>query len=225
MAHRELTIKGFHGTCDEDRLFEYLANEEHLTLVASEDAPCLLEDGIREMSTARRVPPSTVWHELISAGYEDLLLRKWKGNPETNVATALRRIYNPECRGMYPILYHMIRAYNSHSDGIRSGRQVFAVLRAGLYVDTEDEDESCVDDVLAEWGLDFGDTCCLFAAYAAGKRGASIPYSDHLERCEEYLRRKVWSINALVSQSVNPIGKSVFEEAQEILSRAGGMRK
>jgi len=219
MDSKELTIEGFYKGVDREKLFDYLANQEHLTLVASETCPAFLDDEVNRVANARRVKPSIVWSELIEAGARELLTR-WKSDDSTNVSKALDRIHSTG--KMYSALFNMVRAYNSHSNGVFMGSQAFAILQSSPYLkDWPDEDEAYLDNVAGEWGLDFGDLAFLCAAVAGKEVGLKVLYQDVLDRTERYLREKVWFINALVNQSVNPLTKSVLEEATDLLYSKG----
>jgi len=216
MDNKELTITGFFKGCDQEKLFDYLNNEEKVTLVASESCPAFLDDGVNRMAREKRVKPSVLWQELIQDGARSLLA-KWKANSNTNVAEALHRIHNADNK-MYSVLFNMVRAYDSHSEGVFTGTQAVVLIHDSLYLaDWDDEDEAFIDTACGEWGLDFGDFCFLCAAVEGKRRGILVLYQEELDRTEEYLRRKVWYINALVNQSVNPLSKSVLETAEELL--------
>jgi len=217
---KELTITGFFQGVDQERLFDYIHNQEHLTVIASESCPAFLDDEVNRVATARRVKPSIVWHELIEAGARELIL-KWKSSDSTNVSKALDRIHSTG--NMYSALHGMVRSYDSHSNGVFMGSQVVAILQDSLYLDDWDEDEAYIDNLCSEWGLDFGDACMLFAAVAGKRIGLMVLYQEELDRTEKYLREKCWFIGALVNQSVNPLSKSVLETAEELLYNSKGV--
>ena len=216
---KELTITGFYQGVDKEKLSDYIHNEEHLTVVASEGCPAFLGGEVNRVATTRRVKPSVVWHELIEAGARELIL-KWKSSDNTNVSKALSRIHTTG--KMYSVLHGMVRAFDSHSNGVFMGCQVVVILQDSLFLDDWDnEDEAYLDTLCSEWGLDFGDACMLFAAVAGKQIGLRVLYQESLDRTEKYLREKCWFINALVNQSINPLSKSVLETAEELLYGKG----
>jgi len=220
MDNKELTVKGFFRGCDQEKLFDYLANEERITLVASEDCPTFLEEAVSRMAREKRVKSSTLWQELIQDGARELLT-KWKSKPDTNVSEALDRLHKAG-QGMYSNLYNMVRSFDSHSNGVYTGKQAVVIIHDSLFLDGwDDEDEAYLDTCCSEWGLDFGDFCFLSAAVAAKKLGLTVMCQGELERTENYLREKVWFINALVSQAQNPLPRSVLEEATDLLYSKG----
>lgn len=205
MGHKELTVTGFHKGCDQEKLFDYIANQEGLTLIVTEGCPDFLVTGVNKVARMRStsVKPSVVWQELIEVGARELLT-KWKSSDNTNVPKAVKCLYTT-MRDAHEMLYRMVESFDSHSAGECLGNQAVIILSSALYLDDwEDEDEADVEQACDMWGLDFGDFCFLAAAIAGEKVGIDSAFQPQLEKTEKYLREKVWLINVLVKAGSTP---------------------
>jgi len=237
--NKYLTIKGFNGEVDEERLFEYLANEEHLELVATERCVdhFLLEYAFSEemrkhQESARKNrydPPSVLWKQLFIEGAE-ALLGKWRADPATDVPGAIRRGYGKMKETEFSDwgkLHTLLDGYNAENSGVfLYGSQAFVVIhgclcKGGVWDEKGGIFEGgcgCMTDLDDLWGLPYGDTCFVFASYALRLRGHNTLILETIERIEKFLRSKVWVTDIITDALVgNPPPKSIIEKAREVV--------
>jgi len=233
-----LTIKGFHGEVEEEKLFNYLANEERLELVATErcvehySLTQAVNAELRKHQDAKKAnrydPPSVIWEQLFMEGAE-ALLSKYRADPATDVPGALTRSHKERRdagSGDDRDLRAMIDAYTAEEHVFLYGGQEFVVIHGCLcHGGTWDKKggifehgSGCLTDLEHCWGLPYDATCFLFAAYAARLRGHTILIDEVLERVEKFLRNKVWLIDNLTDVFIGkPVPESIMEQATEIV--------
>lgn len=210
------------GLMDDDGWDEDDLLKDGRSLIATEGAPAGLRSQVTKMMNRRRRKyrrECDLWHELIMEGYRTCMAQ-WRSYDATNVEGATQRM--AQALGPSPVLEAMnniIVSFGSRSTGVYLEERIVVLLDKSLDVE---EEEEYIENVLRDWGLDVGDTCFLFAAVAAVKRGATfVSVQEHLTRVEVFLRIRVWLINALAQAAQNPPPSTVVEKAEDIVRSVG----